>query len=158
MTKRKKPSLWFYLLLVVIGIFVLAIGVLRHDETSSKDASGLSNWAGAAFMLICTLGPGLLAKELFRVLLPVEALAKNRRRVRREIRTAETTQAKAIAALDQLTLNRDWYKQEADQITSTYLLAYREAGGRSTPPVTEPAPPTESAPAAVRAFPNPYRS
>jgi hypothetical protein len=159
MTKRKKPSLWFYLLIALIAIFVLAVGVLRHDETSTDNASPLTNLASSAFMVICTLGPGILAKELFKVLIPVEALARNSHRVRKEIREAQRAQAQAIAKLDQLILNREWHKQESQRITSTYLLAYREAGGKvPTIPTPHAAPPIEAAPGAVRSFPNPYRS
>ncbi len=159
MTKRKKPSVWFYLLIALIGIFVLAIGVLRHEETSTASSSALTNFASAAFMVICTLGPGILAKELFKVLIPVEAVARNTRRVRREIRNAQRAQAIAIAKLDQLILNREWHKQESQRITSIYLLAYREAGGK-VPATAAPhaAPTPDAAAGAVRAFPNPYRS
>jgi|SRR5581483_5615283 len=126
---QRKRSWSYYLLLIGIAAFVIAIGVLRHDETSTDDSSEVSNLASTTFMLICTLGPGVLAKELFARLVPVEQLAKNRRRLRRAIATAEAVQREAIRKREQLHLARDWYREEKDRIHANYTLAYREAGG-----------------------------
>jgi len=126
----KKKSVWFYLLLVVIGLFIFAVALLRRDETTTDQSSAALNFASAIFMTVVTLGPGLLAKEVFAALIPILQLAKNRRRLRKEIKTAEEKRLRAVHKLDQLHLASEWWRQEAAQITAVYLLAYREAGGR----------------------------
>lgn len=123
--REREQARWFYLVVASIALLALSIAILRHDETSVEGSSGLSNWSGAIFLLFVTLGPGLLAKHVLTALLPVEQLSKNIRRLRRLIKRAHVTQARAIRELDRISLWQAYWDQESEQITATYLLEYR---------------------------------
>jgi hypothetical protein len=122
---QREQSRWFYLVVASIALFALAIAILRHDETSVEESSGLSNWSSAIFLLFVTLGPGLLAKHVLTALLPVDQLTKNTHRLRRLITRAQRAQARAITELDRISLWQAYWDQESEQITATYLLEYR---------------------------------
>jgi hypothetical protein len=118
--------------LMVAIVFVLSMGVLWLENTASEDTSTLANWASAIFLSIAVAGPGLLAKAVFAALVPAEAHAKNRRRLLREIKRAETVRQKAIDGIQQIETWHSWYVQEANRMRSIYTLAYREASGKNT--------------------------
>ena len=122
---QREQSRWFYLVVASIALFALAIAILRHDETSVDASSGIANWSSAIFLLFVTLGPGLLAKHVLSALLPVEQLTKNTHRLRRLIKRAQRTQARAITELDRISLWQAYWDQESEQIIATYLLEYR---------------------------------
>jgi hypothetical protein len=122
--------LWYYLLLTGIALFVLSMAVLWHDNTATEDTSPIATWAAAIFLAFMVCGPSLLAKQLFTLLVPVEALAKNRRRLKREIAKAEATQTKAKEEKTRIQSWHGWYVQESNKMRSIYLLNYKEAGGR----------------------------
>src|SRR5439155_1554028 len=99
------------------------------------DADTLTSWASAIFLVFVVCGPGLLAKSLFSLLVPAEAHAKNRRRLLREIKRAETVRMTAIHEIRLLQNWHSWYVQEANRMRAIYTLAYREASGK-TPDTT----------------------
>lgn len=120
---------WYYLLLIGIALFVLSMGLLWRDNTAAEDSNDLTSIAAAVFLVFVVCGPGLLAKQVFTLLVPVESHAKNRRRLLREIRKAELVRSKAAAAKAQVQNWYAWYLQESNRMRNIYLLAYREAGG-----------------------------
>ena len=140
----RKPKINYVLIGVSLAIALIAftMGILRRDEVADPNASWLSNAANSLFMVALVLGPSLVAHELFKRLVPVEELARERRRLRKNIRLAEKHRKRALDMLDQLTLHRDWHRQESTQIKAVYLLAYREAGG-TNPDDPPPSPPPQ---------------
>lgn len=125
--------LLYYLLLVIIALLVISMALLWRDNTQTEDTSALANWASAIFLSIAVAGPGLLAKAVFALLVPAEAHAKNRRRLLREIKRAETARKAAADEIQRIENWHSWYVQEANRMRSIYTLAYREASGKNTP-------------------------
>lgn len=122
---------WYYALLIGIALFVMSMALLWRDNTASEDSNDLTNTASAVFLVFVVCGPGLLAKQVFGMLVPVEELAKNRRRLLREIKNAEAIRSSAVAAKTRLQTWYAWYVQESSRMRSIYLLAYKEAGGKA---------------------------
>lgn len=120
----------YYLLIIGIAVFVLSMALLWQDNTATDNANDLTSWAAATFLVFVVCGPGLLAKHIFTLLVPVEQHAKNRRRLQREIKHAEETRRGAAATKTRLQLVYAWYQQEAERMRSIYTLNYKEAGGR----------------------------
>lgn len=125
---------WYYLTLTAIALFVMSMAVLWHDNTATDDTSPIATWAAAIFLAFMVCGPSLLAKQLFTLLVPVERLAKNRRRLKREIAKTEGTRAKAKADKARIQSWHAWYEQESSRMRSIYMLKYKEAGGRKANP------------------------
>jgi hypothetical protein len=119
------------IVLVVIALLVISTALLWRDNTASEDTDTLTTWASAIFLSIAVTGPGLLAKAVFALLVPAEAHAKNRRRLLREIKRAETIRQKAAEKLQRLQDWHSWYVQEANRMHSIYLLAYHEARAKN---------------------------
>lgn len=132
MASKATKRIWFALLLIGITLFVISIAVLWQDNTASEDTSKLANWASAVFLSIAVAGPGLLAKVVFANLVPAEAHAKNRRRLLREIKRAESIRQKAAEKLRRLRDWHSWYVQEANRMRNIYTLAYQEARAKNT--------------------------
>ncbi len=122
---------WYYALLTGIALFVISMALLWRDNTATEDSDNLTNLASATFLVFVVCGPGLLAKQVFGMLVPVEELAKNRRRLLREIKNAEEIRSKAAATKARLQLAYHFYEQESTRMRSIYLLSYKEAGGKS---------------------------
>ncbi len=122
----------YYALIGGIVIFVMSMALLWRDNTASEDSDALTTWASAIFLVFVVCGPGLLAKQVFGMLVPVEELAKNRRRLLRESKRAEEIRVKAVAAKTRIQNWYAWYVQESGRMRSIYLLAYREASGKNT--------------------------
>ena len=125
--------LWYPLLLVSMVALVISMALLWRDNVENEDTSTLVSWASAIFLCATVIGPGLLAKSLFSMLVPAEAHAKNRRRLLREIKRAETARKAAAEAIQQIQNWHSWYVQEANRMRSIYTLAYYEARGKNTP-------------------------
>ena len=128
---------WYAALLIGIALFVGSMALLWRDNTASEDSDTLTTWASAIFLVFVVCGPGLVAKWVFGNLIPVEELAKNRRRLLRESKRAEDIRVKAVAAKTRIQNWYAWYVQESTRMRSIYTLAYREASGKSpntTPP------------------------
>jgi hypothetical protein len=123
--------LLYYLLLVIIALLVISMALLWRDNTQSEDTSTLANWASAIFLSIAVAGPGLLAKAVFMLLVPAEAHAKNRRRLLREIKRAETVRKAAAEKIQHIENWRSWHRQEANRMRSIYTLAYQEARAKT---------------------------
>jgi hypothetical protein len=123
---------WYYALLLAIAAFVISMAVLWRDNTATDSKNDLTNWAATIFLLCVVCGPGLLAKQVFTLLVPVEQHAKNRRRLLREISRAETTREQAAATKTRIQLLRAWWEQERDCMHAIYMLNYKEAGGTKT--------------------------
>ena len=132
MASKAKKRIWFALLLIGITAFVISMALLWRDNTTSEDTSMLANWASAIFLSIAVAGPGLLAKAVFANLVPAEAHAKNRRRLLREIKRAQSVREQAAEEIRLLQNWHSWYVQEANRMRSIYTLAYHEAGGKKT--------------------------
>ena len=123
---------WYGALLIGIALFVGSMALLWRDNTASEDSDQLTTWASAVFLVFVVCGPGLVAKWVFGSLIPVEELAKNRRRLLRESRRAEELRAKAATAKARIQNWYAWYVQETTRMRNIYLLAYREASGKNT--------------------------
>lgn len=121
----------YYALIVGIVIFVVSMALLWRDNTASEETDSLTNWASAIFLVFVVCGPGLLAEKVFATLVPVEELAKNRRRLLRERKRAEEIRVKAVAAKTRIQNWYAWYVQESSRMRSIYLLAYREASNKN---------------------------
>jgi hypothetical protein len=116
-----------------IAAFVISMALLWRDNVEGEDTTTLMSWASAIFLCATVIGPGLLAKSLFSMLVPAEAHAKNRRRLLREIKRAETVRKAAADEIRQIQNWHSWYVQEANRMRSIYTLAYHEASGKNTP-------------------------
>lgn len=136
----KAKRLWFYALLVGIALFVGSMALLWRDNTATDDTDVLTSWASAIFLVFVVCGPGLVARKTFDVMVPVEELAKNRRRLLREIKRAEAARNNAVQEKSRLQTWYAWYVQESNRMRSIYMLAYKEAGGKGVenPYVSEP--------------------
>lgn len=126
--------LWYYLVLLVIALLVVSMAILWRDNTATEDTSTLTSWASAIFLCAVVCGPGLLAKALFAQLVPAQAHAKNRRRLLREIKRAQTASSAAAALIKNIQMWHSWWTQEAKRMRNLYSLAYREAGGKKDNP------------------------
>jgi len=131
MASKATKRFWLAPLLIAV-VFVISMGMLWLENTASEDTSTLANWASAIFLSIAVAGPGLLAKAVFANLVPAEAHAKNRRRLLREIKRAQSVRQQAAEEIRLLQNWHSWYVQEANRMRSIYTLAYREAGGKKT--------------------------
>lgn len=139
-SKRRLP---FYLTIAGLAVFVFGIAVLRHEQATTAEDSLLSSIATTAFLTAISLGPSVVAREFLAKRAPAAALAKNAHRLRHQIKQAIRVQSQARAACHQCELRRAWYLQEKAQITSVYVLEYRECGGKlpsQAPPVLPPPP------------------
>lgn len=125
--------LWYSLVLLTIALLVVSMAILWRDNTASEDTSTLTSWAGAIFLCAVVCGPGLLAKALFAQLVPAQAHAKNRRRLLREIKRAQTASSAAAARITNIQLWHSWWTQEANRMRNRYMLAYREARKNDNP-------------------------
>lgn len=121
---------WYYALLVAIALFVASMAVLWRDNTATDNTNDLTTWAATIFLLCVVCGPGLLAKQVFTLLVPVEQHAKNCRRLLREISRAETAREQAAATKTRIQTLFAWAGQEATRMRAIYLLNYKEAGGK----------------------------
>jgi hypothetical protein len=120
---------WFYALIAAIFLFGVSVAALRYEEARAEGVPLTTVLAATTFLVFVTLVPGLLAKEVFVNLVPIEELRRRRRLLRRYIQDAHKRQKKAEHELDQIVLKRDWHRQESDRLRAVYMLAYREAGG-----------------------------
>src|SRR5437667_12612529 len=101
---------------------VISMALLWRDTVEGEDTSTIVSWASAISLCATVIGPGLLAKSLFRILVPAEAHAKNRRRLLREIKRAETVRKAAAEEIRQIQNWHSWYVQEANRMHSIYRL------------------------------------
>ena len=84
----------------------------------------------AVLMVALILGPSLLAHELFKRLIPVERLARERRRLRRKLHEDQQRCTQAKERIDKRSFQAQWWKEQRDMLSATYTLSFREWGGR----------------------------
>jgi cell shape-determining protein MreC len=117
---------WYYGLLIAIALFVSSMAVLWRDNTASEDSNDLTSAASVVFLVFVVCGPGLLAKQVFGMLVPVEQYAKERRRLRAELKAVNAAHKEAEQAIKDIERLHNWYLGASKMMVHSYERAYNE--------------------------------
>lgn len=117
---------WFYGVLAVYAVIILAITVLRVDEMpGSEEGSRMYDFAAAIIMMCATIGPAWLAEVLMQRLLPMIPLIRTRALHRRRIADAKREHARAVADAKSATSRAEAWEHDAEQLRAMFETRYR---------------------------------
>jgi hypothetical protein len=111
-------------------LFVLSVAALWYEDLRADGVPLTTVLGSMVFLVFVTMGPALLAKQVFEILVPLEEQLRHRRLLVRYLGDAKKRAGKAEHDLRQVVLEREWYRQERERLRAAYLLAYRAAGGK----------------------------
>ncbi|MBI4143163.1 hypothetical protein HY480_04790 [Candidatus Uhrbacteria bacterium] len=116
---------WFYGVLAVYAVIIIAITVLRVDEMpGAEEGSRTYDLAAAIIMMCATIGPAWLAEVLMQRLLPMIPLIRTRALHRRRIADAKREHARAVAGAKAATTRAEAWEHNAEQLRAMYETRY----------------------------------
>lgn len=117
--KKGKPSLWFWPVLLVLGVLATVIGILQVGE--SRDTQ---DYAAAFLLGVAVVGPAMLAKPIAATALDVWPLRRESQRLGRKLGRARHELRVAQRYVDDFQRYAHWYDSQAAQIRSVYRRAF----------------------------------